>query len=199
MHAEYISRNDPDVVVGYDFGQLDLDVLLNRLRELKVDNWSRVGRLRVKSDKWPVLRAGRNTGLLGGRLLVDLTSDGCKVRSRPPSTASLRPPDSFARRSQAFIDSNTWSLTEMSEKHLNIARDDLDPEDTPKFFDSVHSTAKQLMQFVMHCLADCFLQMAIATKVQALPLTRQLTNLAGNCWCVTLSLDPLVALPIDRC
>ncbi|GAA5918206.1 hypothetical protein JCM8208_006171, partial [Rhodotorula glutinis] len=162
---EYISRNDPDVVVGYDFGQLDLDVLLNRLRELKVDNWSRVGRLRVKSDKWPVLRAGRNTALLGGRLLVDLTSDGCK----------------------AFIDSNTWSLTEMSETHLNIARDDLDPEDTPKFFDSVHSTAKQLMQFVMHCLADCFLQMAIATKVQALPLTRQLTNLAGNCWNRTLA------------
>ncbi|BGP49603.1 DNA-directed DNA polymerase alpha catalytic subunit pol1 [Rhodotorula kratochvilovae] len=162
---EYISRNDPDVIVGYDFSQLDLDVLLNRLRELKVDNWSRVGRLRVKGDKWPQLRSGRNTGLLAGRLLVDLTSDGSK----------------------ALIDSTTWSLTEMSETHLNIARDDLDPEDTPKFFDSVHSTSKQLMQFVMHCLADCFLQVAIATKVQALPLTRQLTNLAGNCWNRTLA------------
>ncbi|GAA6009942.1 DNA-directed DNA polymerase alpha catalytic subunit POL1 [Rhodotorula paludigena] len=162
---DYITRHDPDVIVGYDFSQLDLDVLLNRLRDLKVDNWSRVGRFRVKGDKWPMLRSGRNTGLLAGRLLVDLTSDGSK----------------------SLIDSTTWSLTEMSETHLDIAREDIDPEDTPKYFDNVHSSSKHLMHFVMLCLADCFLQMALTAKVQALPLTRQLTNLAGNCWNRTLA------------
>lgn len=95
--TEYISRNDPDVIVGYDFSQLDLDVLLGRLRDLKVDNWSRVGRLRVKSDKWPMLRSGRNTGLLGGRLLVDLTSDGCKVRSVPLRLLPEPPTDESTR------------------------------------------------------------------------------------------------------
>ncbi|GAA5888512.1 hypothetical protein JCM6882_008978 [Rhodosporidiobolus microsporus] len=161
---DYISRHDPDVIVGHDFSQLDLDVLLNRLKELKVDNWSRLGRLRVKNDKWPMLRNGRNTGLLAGRLILDLTSDGSK----------------------SLIDSTTWSLTEMSSTHLNIAREDIDPEDTAKFFDNVHSTAGQLKHFILHCEADCFLQMAVAAKVQALPLTRQLTNLAGNCWNRTL-------------
>lgn len=83
-----------------------------------------------------------------------------------------------------MIDSTTWSLTEMSETHLGIAREDIDPEDTAKFFDNVHSSAKHLQHFVLHCEADCYFQMAIASKVQALPLTRQLTNLAGNSWCV---------------
>jgi hypothetical protein len=83
---------------------------------------------------------------------------------------------------QSIIDSTTWSLTEMCGTHLKIEREDIDPEDTAKFFDNVHSTAAQLLHFVMHCEADCYFQMAIAFKVQALPLTRQLTNLAGNSW-----------------
>ncbi|BGO92070.1 DNA-directed DNA polymerase alpha catalytic subunit pol1 [Rhodotorula toruloides] len=145
---DYISRNDPDVIVGHDFGQLDLDVLLNRLCE-----------------KWPQLRSGWNTGLLAGRLLFDLTSDGSK----------------------SLIDSTTWSLTEMCETHLGIAREDIDPEDTAKFFDNVHSTAAHLKHFVLQCEADTYFQMAVAAKVQALPLTRQLTNLAGNSWNRTLA------------
>jgi DNA polymerase alpha subunit A len=72
----------------------------------------------------------------------------------------------------------------MCSTHLDIAREDIDPEETPKFFDSVHSTAKSLTHFVKLCEVDCYFQMAIATKVQALPLTRQLTNLAGNSWLV---------------
>ncbi|BGP59681.1 DNA-directed DNA polymerase alpha catalytic subunit pol1 [Rhodotorula toruloides] len=162
---DYISRNDPGVIVGHDFSQLDLDVLLNRLRELKIDNWSRVGRFRVKGDKWPQLRSGWNTGLLAGRLLLDLTSDGSK----------------------SLIDSTTRSLTEMCETHLGIAREDIDPEDTAKFFDNVHSTAAHLKHFVLQCEADTYVQMAVAAKVQALPLTRQLTNLAGNSWNHTLA------------
>ncbi|KAK4703657.1 DNA polymerase alpha subunit A, partial [Phenoliferia sp. Uapishka_3] len=157
-----IFRNDPDVIVGTDFSTLDLDVLLNRLKDLKVDHFSRVGRLR--RPKWPKLLVGKNTGLLAGRLICDLSSDGSK----------------------AIIDSTTWSLTEMSLTHLKIAREDIDPDDTAKYFDNVHSTAEQLHHFVSHCAADCYLQMAVANKVQALPLSRQLTNLAGNSWNKTL-------------
>ncbi|KAL7342525.1 hypothetical protein BJY59DRAFT_689579, partial [Rhodotorula toruloides] len=124
---DYISRNDPDVIVGHDFGQLDLDVLLNRLCE-----------------KWPQLRSGWNTGLLAGRLLFDLTSDGSK----------------------SLIDSTTWSLTEMCETHLGIAREDIDPEDTAKFFDNVHSTAAHLKHFVLQCEADTYFQMAVAAKAE---------------------------------
>lgn len=80
--------------------------------------------------------------------------------------------------------------------HLKVTRDDIDPEDIPKYFDNVHSTAKQLLEFVGHCEADCYFQMAVAFKVQALPLTRQLTTLAGNSWSVFFLLPffPLVIL-----
>ena len=70
----------------------------------------------------------------------------------------------------------------MCETHLKIEREDLDPDDTALLFDQTHSTPAKLLHFVRHCEADAFFQMAVAFKVQALPLTRQLTNLAGNSW-----------------
>jgi DNA polymerase alpha subunit A len=44
------------------------------------------------------------------------------------------------------------------------------------------SNAKGLMDFVGHAEADTFFIAAIALKVMILPLTRQLTNIAGNSW-----------------
>ncbi|KAM0786373.1 hypothetical protein ACM66B_001841 [Microbotryomycetes sp. NB124-2] len=155
-------RHDPDVIVGHDFIAADLDVMIKRMQAMKTDNWSRLGRFR--RDRWPKIMPGRNGSILNGRLILDLNSDG----------------------SRSIIDSQTWTLTEMCSTHLKIAREDIDLDDTPKFFDNVHSTAKHLMHFVSHCLADTYLQMAVAFKVQALPLTRQLTNLAGNSWNKTL-------------
>lgn len=156
--SDLIARSDPDIIVGHDFVALELDVLLTRLKDLKVDNWSRISRFR--RPRWPKLNPTRNEGLLSGRLILDLSSDG----------------------SRGIIDSITWSLTEMCSTHLRIEREEIDPEDTPKFFDNVHSEAKHLLRFVQLCEVDTYFQMAIAFKVQALPLTRQLTNLAGNSW-----------------
>ena len=160
---DFLAGADPDVIVGHDFTALELDVLLNRLKEHKTEHWSRIGRFR--RPRWPKLGVGRNEGLLSGRLICDLSSEG----------------------NRSFIDSTTWSLTEMCETHLKIAREDIPSEDTPEYFDNVHSTADRLLHFVLHCEADCYFQMALAFKVQALPLTRQLTNLAGNAWNRTLA------------
>lgn len=79
----------------------------------------------------------------------------------------------------------------MCGSHLKIEREDIDPEDTGKYFDPMHSTSAELLKYVMHCEADGYFQMAIAHKVQALLLTRQLTNLAGNSWSVRCSLPPV--------
>lgn len=75
-----INKADPDIIVGHDFSGASLDVLLHRLRDLKVDHWSRLGRFR--RSKWPNIgKQGTNIKFLNGRMLCDLASDGAKVRS----------------------------------------------------------------------------------------------------------------------
>jgi DNA polymerase alpha subunit A len=70
-----------------------------------------------------------------------------------------------------------------------IERQDIDPDDTVMYFDGHAGSADRLLTFVRHCELDAHLQMAIAAKVQILPLTKQLTNLAGNAWLVVYSED----------
>ncbi|CAK5267409.1 unnamed protein product [Mycena citricolor] len=152
-------RSDPDVIIGHDFLGVSLDVLLHRMKELKVDHWSRLGRFR--RSRWPNIgKQGSNIKFLSGRLLCDLASDGAK----------------------SMITSTTWSLTEMCKTHLNSVRQDIDPDDTANYFDGDVSSPERLLTFVRHCELDAHYHMAIADKVQILPLTKQLTSLAGNSW-----------------
>jgi len=70
----------------------------------------------------------------------------------------------------------------MCASQLKISREDIDPEDIPERLDPTLSGPDRMLLFVQHCEMDAFFHMAIATKIQILPLTRQLTNLAGNSW-----------------
>ncbi|KAF9006961.1 hypothetical protein BDQ17DRAFT_1351161 [Cyathus striatus] len=159
-----IYKADPDVIVGHDFLGVSLDVLLHRMRDLKADHWSRLGRFR--RAKWPNIgRQGTNIKFLNGRMLCDLASDGAK----------------------SMIASTTWSLTEMCKTHLNSERQDIDPDDTASYLDGSVGSPERMLTFVRHCELDAHYQMAIAAKVQILPLTKQLTNLAGNSWNKTLN------------
>ncbi|KAF7309528.1 DNA polymerase [Mycena indigotica] len=157
-------RADSDVIVGHDFLGISLDVLLHRMKALKVDHWSRIGRFR--RSKWPSIgRQGTNLRFLAGRMLCDLASDGAK----------------------SMITSTTWSLTEMCKTHLELTRQDIDPDSTAGYFDGSVSSPERLLNFVRHCGMDSHYYMAIASKVQILALTKQLTNLAGNSWNKTLN------------
>ncbi|KAH7885786.1 hypothetical protein F5I97DRAFT_1936758 [Phlebopus sp. FC_14] len=155
---------DPDILVGHDFLGVALDVLLGRMKDLGPEHWSRLSRFR--RAKWMGIgRQGTNIKFLAGRLLCDLSSDAAR----------------------SMISSTTWSLTEMCRTHLKSDRQDIDPDDTATYFDGSVSSPDMLMTFVRHCELDAHYQMAIASKVQILPLTRQLTNLAGNAWNKTLN------------
>ncbi|KAJ7065309.1 DNA polymerase family B-domain-containing protein [Mycena amicta] len=157
-------RADPDAIVGHDFLGISLDVLLHRMKALKVDHWSRIGRFR--RSKWPSIgKQGTNLKFLAGRLLCDLASDGAK----------------------SMIASTTWSLTEMCKTHLELTRQDIDPDSTAGYFDGSVSSPERLLTFIRHCGMDSHYYMAIASKVQIMALTKQLTNLAGNSWNKTLN------------
>ncbi|QUC22159.1 uncharacterized protein UV8b_06400 [Ustilaginoidea virens] len=160
---------DPDVILGHQFEGVDYSVLLNRLREKKIHQWSRLGRFR-RSD-WPasIGKVGGNVfaerQIIVGRLLCDLANDAGK---------------------SAMYKCQNWSLTEMCSLYLSgdNRRRDIDNEV------ALSSWAKEkqgLMDYITHMEADTHFIAALALSVQLLPLTKVLTNLAGNSWARTLT------------
>ncbi|KAF2747391.1 DNA polymeras-like protein alpha catalytic subunit [Sporormia fimetaria CBS 119925] len=160
-------RHDPDVLLGHRLDDVDYGILLNRMRERKTPGWHRIGRLR--RSEWPK-NIGKGGGsffierqLAAGRLLCDLANDLGK---------------SLMTKCQ------DWSLTEMCKLVLGTKRNDLDDEAALKTW---ATTKDGLMNYLEHCRLDAYFIAAIAIKVQMLPLTKVLTNLAGNSWARTLS------------
>jgi len=159
---------DPDVLVGHQLEGVELSILLNRLQAKKTPQWSRIGRMR--RTQWPnsMGKMGGNffaeRSLLSGRLLCDLANDMGK---------------------SAMMKCTSWSLTEMCSIYLpGTNRREVDSEAALKTW---ATTKDGLMDYVSHCEADTFFIAALALKVQMLPLTKVLTNLAGNSWARTLT------------
>ncbi|KAI4831878.1 hypothetical protein E4T44_09523 [Aureobasidium sp. EXF-8845] len=138
------------------------------MRECKTPGWHRIGRL--KRHEWPK-NIGKRGGsffaerqLSAGRLLCDLGNDMGK---------------SLMTKCQS------WSLDEMCDLVLGDEnkRRDIDNDVLLK----MATNRAGLMQYIKLAEADTFFIAAIALKVQMLPLTKVLTNLAGNSWARTLS------------
>lgn len=160
---------DPDVIIGHQLEGVDYSILLNRLQARKTPQWSRIGRMR--RAQWPS-SMGKGGGsffaersLISGRLLCDLANDAGK---------------SMMTKCQS------WTLTEMCSLYLSGAnvRREIDNEDALKTW---ATTTVGLINYVNHCEADTYFIAALALKVQMLPLTKVLTNLAGNSWARTLT------------
>ncbi|KAF6842668.1 DNA polymerase alpha catalytic [Colletotrichum musicola] len=161
---------DPDVILGHQLEGVDYSVLLNRLHEKKTHQWSRLGRL--KRTQWPASmnKVGGNVfaerQIMAGRLLCDLANDAGK---------------------SAMYKCQSWSLTEMCNLYLpgNNRRQDIDNEAALKTWATQNKEG--MMNYVSHMEADTHFITALALQVQLLPLTKVLTNLAGNSWARTLT------------
>jgi DNA polymerase alpha subunit A len=75
-------KMDPDILMGHQLQEVDLGILLSRMREKKTPGWHRIGRL--KRGEWP---KNFNKGggffaerhLISGRLMCDIANDMGKV------------------------------------------------------------------------------------------------------------------------
>ena len=168
MLLAIIQRHDPDAIIGHKLDDVDFNVLLTRMRDRKTPGWHRIGRL--KRDSWPK-NFGKGGGsffaerhLAAGRLLGDLANDMGK---------------------SIMTGCQSWSLDEMCSLYLggNNKRRDNDNEKAL----ALSTTRAGLMTVVKLCENDTFFIAALAIKQQLLPLTKVLTNLAGNSWARTLS------------
>lgn len=164
-----MDRLDPDVLIGHQLEGVDFSILLSRLQALKTPQWSRVGRMRKTAWPGSMGKMGGNffaeRSLLSGRLLCDLANDQGK---------------SMMTKCQ------NWSLTEMCSIYLSgeDKRRELDYEVVLKQWSN---SKNGMIDFLTHIEADTYFIAALALKVQMLPLTKVLTNLAGNSWARTLT------------
>ncbi|KAK5629588.1 hypothetical protein RRF57_005303 [Xylaria bambusicola] len=160
---------DPDVLLGHQLEGVDYSILLNRLHEKKSPQWARLGRLR--RTQWPasIGKAGGNVfaerQVMSGRLLCDLANDAGK---------------------SVMYKCQSWSLTEMCNLYLGdqTRRRDIDNEAALKTW---AAEKNGLMDYITHMEADTYFITALALRTQILPLTKVLTNLAGNSWARTLT------------
>ncbi|KAF7560330.1 hypothetical protein G7046_g3829 [Stylonectria norvegica] len=160
---------DPDVILGHQLEGVDYSILLSRLHEKKIHQWSRLGRFR--RSQWPasIGKMGGNVfaerQVMAGRLLCDLANDAGK---------------------SVMLKCQSWSLTEMCSLYLSgdNRRREIDNEA------ALGSWAKEkqgFMDYITHMEADTHYIAALSLSVQMLPLTKVLTNLAGNSWARTLT------------
>eukprot|EP01064_Diplonema_japonicum_P024473 TRINITY_DN3503_c1_g1_i1.p1 TRINITY_DN3503_c1_g1~~TRINITY_DN3503_c1_g1_i1.p1 ORF type:complete len:1420 (+),score=393.38 TRINITY_DN3503_c1_g1_i1:80-4261(+) len=166
-----IVREDPDVIVGHNFLSFDLDVLLHRMNDLKINTWDRLGRLRLRH--MPKLQHGAGgTGdstweersVLGGRVIADsylLAKEYHKTNS-------------YKLRNLAF------------ELNLGVSEENV----TLKPIGDLEGALGQpdgMLEIVTRTDQKALLSYFVVDKLQAIPLTKRLTFLAGNLWTRTLT------------
>lgn len=167
--SEFLNRMqkyDPDILVGHSLENTHFNILAHRINDKNIQGWSRLGRYQQRG-KMPnnFSRSGNlfaQRQLVTGRLMCDISNVFGKSLT---------------------MKCNSWTLSEMCEVYLNQVRYD-QPVDCSTT--SWIKDAPSLYNFIAHNENDTHFIAAIALKLQMLPLSKQLTNLAGNSWARTL-------------
>lgn len=154
---------DPDVLAGHNAIGFDLEVLLTRCVDLKVSTWSVIGRRRkMQLPNKSRFAGGKDWAIkeaLSGRLLCDTYTSA-----------------------KEYLNETTYTLTNLASTQLKTQRTEIEPVDVPQWFNS----SKTVVQLAKHTLNDAQLVQRLMFKLQILPLTKQLTCVAGNIWSHTL-------------
>ncbi|SSD58922.1 related to DNA polymerase alpha catalytic subunit A [Saccharomycodes ludwigii] len=167
--AALMKVHDPDIIVGHRLENVALDIILSRMYDFKIVNFSTMGR-RLRRE-WPEKFKKHNNNnnfyiirdIFSGRLICDIANE--MGQSLTPKCQS-------------------WDLAEMYSvtcgKEYSVLEINFNKGQYQEDSNAMSLALEEGMNY--SSMID-----EIATQIQILSLTKQLTNLAGNSWNQTLS------------
>ncbi|KAH3765488.1 DNA-directed DNA polymerase [Pelomyxa schiedti] len=155
-----VTEIDPDVIVGHRLLSFIMDMILSGFAARDTPQWSILGRMRRNN----LPRTGHgdwaSKNLLCGRLACD----------------------TYLLSKEFLRSQKNYELSDLALSQFQMERVEIRPEDVPAMF----GNASQLQALVSHTLDDAKLALNIVRKLMVIPLTKQLTNIAGNLWSQSL-------------
>eukprot|EP00397_Hematodinium_sp_SG-2012_P000601 GEMP01000602.1.p1 GENE.GEMP01000602.1~~GEMP01000602.1.p1 ORF type:complete len:1314 (+),score=299.15 GEMP01000602.1:210-4151(+) len=147
---------DPDIIVQHNAYGFGLDVLAQRLQARNMNNWHRLSRL----NKPELLGNRRMTGFFGGRKL----------------TVGRLVCDTLLCAREFLGKQSNYEMETLATSVLN------EPNFTGWNRNFPGNDVTQWKEYLLHTLMESQLTFRLLGRLQAIPLTKQLTNLAGNVW-----------------
>jgi DNA polymerase alpha subunit A len=170
-----LKQRDPDMLVGHNFLAFTLDVLLHRLAANRVQDWSVLGRLRLRT--MPKLQTGaggtrdstyQEREVCVGRLVVD--------------TYLLAREHHRATNYKLIALSRELQCTGLYANDVSG-----NVEEQPDLQSKEAFTAERLLEAVSNSANLSLLAISLCNKLDLVPLTRGLCALAGNLWARVLT------------
>jgi DNA polymerase alpha subunit A len=155
-----IQKYDPDVIIGHDILNFDIEVLVHRMSVNKIAHWSRLGRLRRANH--PNLKHASKDATVG-RLVCDL-----KISAKE------------------LIRCKSYELGALVEKVLREGEEDTRQMLTPDAIRKSYASSASLKQSIMLCMRDADQTMRIVLELNALPLALQISQIVGTVMSRTL-------------
>lgn len=153
---------DPDLLVAHNLCGGIFEILLSRIQIMRISHWSRIGRLRKNSMPMRKMDAQSYSGaswvprlVSCGRLLVD----------------------TFLNAKELVRETN-YDLGHLAQTQLKKSRKDFDDDMLPRLYCS----SDTIFQLADHTETDAYLTFQLMSHLMIIPLTKQLTTIAGNLW-----------------